>query len=108
MNNSIRISTWIHEIEYGDLYQHLAPLNGTQRARRVRQLMRIGLAALLGEASAPAKGARAGQAAAENVALPGNPAKTATDTPTQAPSINEAFDEFGVEPQDFKFSKQDK
>ena len=108
MDNSIRISTWIHEIEYSDLYQHLAPLSGTQRARRVRQLMRIGLATLLNEASAPARGARSEQAAGFDVALSGSPAKTAAYTPVQAPSIIEAFDAFGIEPQEFKFAKEGK
>ena len=108
MDNSIRISTWIHEIEYSDLYQHLAPLNGTQRARRVRQLMRIGLATLLNEASAPARGARSEQAAGADVALLGSPAKTAAFTPVQVPSVIEAFDAFGIEPQEFKFAKEGK
>jgi len=95
-------------MEYSDLYQHLAPLNGTQRARRVRQLMRIGLATLLEEARAPAMGARSEQAAGADVALPGSPAKTAAYTPVQAPSIIEAFDAFGIDPQEFRFAKEGK
>lgn len=107
MDNSIRISTWIHEIEYSDLYQHLAPLSGTQRARRVRQLMRIGLAALLDEMSVPARGAR-GQAGGEDVMSDGNDTKTKTAATAHVPKPRESFDAFSIEPQDFKFTKQDK
>ena len=107
MDNSIRISTWIHEIEYSDLYQHLAPLNGTQRARRVRQLMRIGLATLLDEASAPSTGARR-QAAADDVRSDGNSTKTENAAAARVPHPSEAFDAFGLEPQEFKFAKEGK
>ena len=107
MNNSIRISTWIHEIEYSDLYQHLAPLSGTQRARRVRQLMRIGLATLLEEGKAPARVARE-QAGAADVMSDGNSTKTASAAAARVPKPSEAFDAFGIEPQEFKFAKQDK
>ena len=107
MDNSIRISTWIHEIEYSDLYQHLAPLSGTQRARRVRQLMRIGLATLLEEARAPARGAR-GQAGANDVMSDGNSTKTENAAAARVPNPSEAFNAFGIEPQDFQFATQDK
>ena len=107
MDNSIRISTWIHEIEYSDLYQHLAPLNGTQRARRVRQLMRIGLATLLDKTRTPTRDAR-GRADADDVMSDGNSTKTENAAATRVPNPTEAFDAFGIEPQDFKFAKQDK
>ena len=108
MNNSIRISTWIHEIEYSDLYQHLAPLNGTQRARRVRQLMRMGLATLLNEASPPARASRAGDISAAIGGSPGSLPKTAAATTAQTPNSIDVIDAFGLDAQKFKFDKEGK